>query len=340
MLVCIGTATHAQSMFKCRLADGSYSYQAERCPESASQQTITANSRGAIKIAPAEVSGAKRWEKSSSQPVTPTAPLARELAATTGAESLRAPTQQTSIPGPDLNTSASTQKEPTSKVKQGFLILLIAVFGLLSIFGLVGLYVAAFRESVGWGMLCLFVPFAMLVFVIRHWEQAKVPFLLSISVPVFGIALAVYMGKNGQSANKGQHYVLNGGEVYDATTKLTWKRCSVGQQWMEMPNGHCDGGASRYVFDAAQSQAVTGWRVPTVNELATLVEHAPDSALLIDVNAFPDVREENASYWSSSYANTELAWAVQYSKTGPQNQQSGARAADRSLFYRVRLVHQ
>ena len=191
MLVCIGTVTHAQSMFKCRLADGSYSYQAERCPESASQQTITANSRGSIKIAPIELSGAKRGDKSSNQPATPTAPLAGESAATANAESPREPTQEVSVPGPDSNTSALTQKKPTSKLKQGFLILLVIVFGLLSLFGLVGLYVAAFRESVVWGLLCLFVPFAMLVFVIRRWEQVKVPFLLSFSMPVAGIALAI-----------------------------------------------------------------------------------------------------------------------------------------------------
>ncbi len=195
MLVCIGTASHAQSMFKCRLADGSYSYQAERCPESASQQTITTNSRGAIKVAPTEPSGAKRVDKTSNQPVASTAPLARESAATTSAESPRAPTQEASIPGPDSNDSASTQKKPMSKVKQGFLTVLIIVFGLMSIVGVLGLYVAAFRESVGWGVLCLFVPFAMLFFVVRHWEKAKLPFLLSISIPVFGIASAAYLGK-------------------------------------------------------------------------------------------------------------------------------------------------
>ena len=61
----------------------------------------------------------------------------------------------------------------------------------MSIFGVVGLYVAAFRESIVWGLLCLFVPFALLVFVIRRWEQVKVPFLLSFSMPVAGIALAI-----------------------------------------------------------------------------------------------------------------------------------------------------
>lgn len=213
------------------------------------------------------------------------------------------------------------------------------MIGLLSIGGIVALYVAAFRESMGWGLICLFVPGVLLVFVIRHWEQAKVPFLFMCFTPVVGIVLSVYK-ENSQSANRVQRYVLNGGEVYDAKTKLTWKRCSVGQQWSEKPSGHCDGSASRYAFDAAQDQVVAGWRVPRVKELATLVESAPDAGLLIDVGAFPDVRKENASYWSSSYANEELAWAVHYSKAGAQNQESGARTADRSQFYRIRLVHE
>lgn len=40
--------------------------------------------------------------------------------------------------------------------------------------------VVAFRQSVLWGLGCLFVPFVPLVFLIVHWAEAKRPFLWSL----------------------------------------------------------------------------------------------------------------------------------------------------------------
>lgn len=41
------------------------------------------------------------------------------------------------------------------------------------------LLILAFRKSVGWGLACLFLPFAALVFVIQNWAEAKTAFLTS-----------------------------------------------------------------------------------------------------------------------------------------------------------------
>ncbi len=48
----------------------------------------------------------------------------------------------------------------------------------------------ALEESVGWGLACLFLPFASLIFTIRHWDEAKAPFLWS----VFGVLPLVFLG--------------------------------------------------------------------------------------------------------------------------------------------------
>jgi hypothetical protein len=40
--------------------------------------------------------------------------------------------------------------------------------------------VAAFRESVLWGLACLFIPIVQLFFLIVHWPQAKRPFFLQL----------------------------------------------------------------------------------------------------------------------------------------------------------------
>jgi hypothetical protein len=61
--------------------------------------------------------------------------------------------------------------------------LLIGLAGLAVVAQLVGgvwLLVLAFRESVVWGLLSLFVPCAQLVFIVQHWQKAKRPALLSI----------------------------------------------------------------------------------------------------------------------------------------------------------------
>ena len=40
--------------------------------------------------------------------------------------------------------------------------------------------VAAFRESVLWGLACLFIPIVQLFFLIVHWPEAKRPFFLQL----------------------------------------------------------------------------------------------------------------------------------------------------------------
>ena len=40
--------------------------------------------------------------------------------------------------------------------------------------------VAAFRESVLWGLACLFISIVQLFFLIAHWPKAKRPFFLQL----------------------------------------------------------------------------------------------------------------------------------------------------------------
>jgi hypothetical protein len=66
------------------------------------------------------------------------------------------------------------------------MILLIVGYVAMLVGG-IWLLVAAFKTSVGWGLASLFIPFAALVFVFKHWDVAKKPFLIQIG----GIVLAV-----------------------------------------------------------------------------------------------------------------------------------------------------
>jgi len=73
------------------------------------------------------------------------------------------------------------------------------------------------------------------------------------------------------SASPNERYRFLGkdqGIVEDIRTKLQWQRCSLGQTW----NGAtCAGEARKYTLDEAQRIAPAGWRLPTKDELASLV---------------------------------------------------------------------
>jgi hypothetical protein len=66
----------------------------------------------------------------------------------------------------------------------------------LLVFG-IQILVRAFKTSVGWGLASLFVPFAALVFVVKHWDQTRTPFLRGLAcLPVYvaGFALMAFGG--------------------------------------------------------------------------------------------------------------------------------------------------
>jgi hypothetical protein len=64
----------------------------------------------------------------------------------------------------------------------GFLVVVLMIAGIfLSIFGVVSLWIAAFRQSILWGLLVVFIPPLMVVFAFRHWRTARSPVLRLLS---------------------------------------------------------------------------------------------------------------------------------------------------------------
>lgn len=64
-------------------------------------------------------------------------------------------------------------------------------------------------------------------------------------------------------------FIDNGdGTVTAINTKLVWQRCSIGQSWT---GSSCSGRAQSFTWDDAMNQAKDGWRLPTLDELDTLV---------------------------------------------------------------------
>lgn len=58
--------------------------------------------------------------------------------------------------------------------------ILLGIGFLIMLIGNIMFLVAGFRMHVGWGLALLFLPFAGLLFLILHWDEAKRPFLIGL----------------------------------------------------------------------------------------------------------------------------------------------------------------
>ncbi len=135
----------------------------------------------------------------------------------------------------------------------------------------------------------------------------------------------------------------NGDILYDTTTGLEWQRCSLGQSW---DGRTCTGEANRYTWDEACAAAdqVPGWRLPTIDELKTLIycsNGKPEKfgckcsgdfqRPTIVPEAFPETPSD--LFWSGSpHANdSSSAWYVYFGS-------GNAHYNYRSHAFHVRLV--
>jgi hypothetical protein len=75
------------------------------------------------------------------------------------------------------------------------LVPVLAIAGLITaLIGWIWFLVAAFRESILWGLACLFLPIVSLIFLILHWNEAKRPFFVQLLAMALLIAAAVLGG--------------------------------------------------------------------------------------------------------------------------------------------------
>lgn len=123
--------------------------------------------------------------------------------------------------------------------------------------------------------------------------------LLACLVPYFALADCSEQYLRGDDSSR---YILNKDEAFDKTTGLVWRRCSEGTSWRN--SAGCIGSAKLMSLDEAKSLATqfgNGWRVPTIDELYSIVEKNCRQPA-IDPVVFPGVQDqgEGAPYWSST----------------------------------------
>lgn len=152
---------------------------------------------------------------------------------------------------------------------------------------------------------------------------------LAIAVALVPGSTQVPLSMSNLAATELPRYIAESGDVYDTQTDLTWKRCSSGQAWNNSLG--CVGVIRQMTWDVAMNQPQRPWRVPTKEELLTLVEplhHYP----VIDEALFPDMEPLKLWYWSSTTGDSNgSAWYVAFG-TGT------AREGRRGDFNSVRLV--
>jgi len=123
---------------------------------------------------------------------------------------------------------------------------------------------------------------------------------------------------------------VDGTEVTDNQTGLVWKRCVEGMYW-DAANATCSGTATTFAWDDAliQTASQSGWRLPNIKELRSLVEPACYGNAINEV-VFPMAQ---SGTWSSS-PNTEFssrAWHCNFST-------NDVHWASKTNAYVIRLV--
>lgn len=144
--------------------------------------------------------------------------------------------------------------------------------------------------------------------------QSARPILLTFALLAGSLLLAVQVGQTAPggaspanpAAQTSRYLDHKNGTVSDQTHGLMWKKCSEGQSWRQAGNS-CDGKAAGISWDDALNQVeilnagkgfagFKDWRLPTIKELATLIEY--DRPNPIDLSVFPGT--PSLWYWSST----------------------------------------
>jgi len=130
-------------------------------------------------------------------------------------------------------------------------------------------------------------------------------------------ALAIIMVTSPRSVDAAApdgHYVITAGSgagngtVYDSKSKLTWQQTvsSAKYSWTE---------AKSYCAGVGATLGGTGWRVPTIKELLSIVDFSQGGPA-VDRNAFPST--PSGEFWSSSPKahSSSYAWLVHFGSGG------------------------
>jgi Protein of unknown function (DUF1566) len=122
----------------------------------------------------------------------------------------------------------------------------------------------------------------------------------------FGSAAPSHSAPAETASASASRFTIDGALATDSASHLVWQRCSVGQRWTE---GGCVGVVRQMSWEDAMTQGKNGWRLPTKDELLTLVSASTDIA--IDERVFPDMEFNKLWYWTGTRSGSS-AWYVAF----------------------------
>jgi hypothetical protein len=135
------------------------------------------------------------------------------------------------------------------------------------------------------------------------------------SVAAMALLVAAASTSRGANAPVGR-YTSATGTVYDTKTKLTWAQPASPTQSYTWGAASAAGTAQNYC--ATLNQGGTGWRMPTIGELVTLIDWSQAGAATgeIDPTFFPNAP---MSSWSSTsmapspgIPQNQYAWVISF----------------------------
>jgi len=130
-------------------------------------------------------------------------------------------------------------------------------------------------------------------------------------IPKIGVALVVLAfvaaAPTVPAVAANVRYTTSNGTVLDTKTKLTWQQ-SFSDSRMTWA------AAKSYCAGLGSALGGSGWRLPTIKELQTLVDVSVSPGPTIDTTAFP-YTPATSDFWSSTpaSANPSAAWVVLFS---------------------------
>lgn len=169
-----------------------------------------------------------------------------------------------------------------------------------------------------------------------YWFRLAALSLLGCSMMASTVAAGQVCDDEVPTESPTNRFIVVGQDrVEDRTTGLQWKRCSEGQAWS---GATCIGDALRLnwhqALERADGSSFAGhrdWRLPTREELASIVEPACVEPA-IDLAVFPGT--PSYAYWSATPFEyfVRLAWGVYFNsgRTGYSPRDFG--------YFHVRLV--
>jgi serine/threonine protein kinase len=148
-------------------------------------------------------------------------------------------------------------------------------------------------------LVTLLILSATVAWVLVPWSETTQP-----TPPLAGGASAP---TGGASPNERYRFVGKDQEIVEDTrTHLQWQRCSLGQTWN---GGSCAGEAIRYKWDEARRIAPAGWRLPTKEELASLVYcSSGEPTYWKTVSSACQNAHSKPTIWSAAFPNTPESW--------------------------------